>query len=139
VNTSKHVRMVKGSHIVVPRHYEGDQAYMFQNPDKRIVFAIPYEDAFTLLGTTEEPYDHDPHGVSIDEEETNYLRESVNKCFKQPVRPSDIVWSYAGVHPLYDDGSITYRRLSEHAMDEIMRHRSKRARADLSQAQLGRP
>lgn len=152
VNTSKHVRMVKGSHIVVPRHYEGDQAYMFQNADKRIVFAIPYEDAFTLIGTTEEPYDHDPRGVSIDQEETNYLCESVTKCFKQPVRPSDIVWSYAGVRPLYDDGSInasvvtrdyvfdleaeegaapvlsvfggkitTYRRLSEHALDEIMR------------------
>ena len=152
VKTSKHVRMVKGSHIVVPRHYEGDQADMFQNPDKRIVFAIPYEDAFTLIGTTEEPYDHDPRGVSIDEEETNYLCESVSKRFKQPVRPSDIVWSYSGVRPLYDDGSInasvvtrdyvfdleaeedaapvlsifggkitTYRRLSEHAMDEIMR------------------
>ena len=160
VKTSKHVRMVKGSHIVVPRHYEGDQAYMFQNPDKRIVFAIPYEDAFTLIGTTEEPYDHDPRGVSIDEEETNYLCESVSKRFKQPVRPSDIVWSYSGVRPLYDDGSInasvvtrdyvfdleaeedaapvlsifggkitTYRRLSEHAMDEIMRFFPKMGKA----------
>ena len=134
------------------RHYEGEQAYMFQNPDKRIVFAIPYEDAFTLIGTTDKPYDHDPRGVSIDEDEILYLCESVNKRFKQPVSRGDIVWTYAGVRPLYDDGSVnasvvtrdyafdldapeheapvlsifggkitTYRRLAEHAMDEIMR------------------
>jgi glycerol-3-phosphate dehydrogenase len=152
VQTSKHVRMVKGSHIVVRRHYEGAQAYMFQNPDKRIVFAIPYEDAFTLIGTTDKPFDHDPRGVSIDEDEILYLCESVNKRFNQPVSRSDIVWTYAGVRPLYDDGSVnasvvtrdyafdldapedrapvlsifggkitTYRRLAEHAMDEIMR------------------
>jgi len=152
VNTAKHVRMVKGSHIVIRRHYEGAQAYMFQNPDKRIVFAIPYEEGFTLIGTTDVPYDHDPRGISISEEETSYLCEAVSTCFKEPVSPKDVVWSYSGVRPLYDDGSIsasvvtrdyvfdldaageaapvlsvfggkitTYRRLAEHAMDEIMR------------------
>jgi glycerol-3-phosphate dehydrogenase len=106
VNTTKHVRMVKGSHIVVPRHYGGEQAYIFQNVDKRIVFAIPYEEEFTLIGTTDVLFEEDPRGIAISDEETRYLCDSVNHYFAQPIAPQDVVWSYAGVRPLYDDGSI---------------------------------
>jgi glycerol-3-phosphate dehydrogenase len=99
------VRLVKGSHIVVPRLYEGEQAYIFQNPDGRIVFAIPYRDRFTLIGTTDVPYTDEPHAVSISEEETAYLCDSVNHYFKRSIAPADVVWSYAGVRPLYDDAA----------------------------------
>ncbi|OYV41433.1 MAG: glycerol-3-phosphate dehydrogenase [Acidocella sp. 20-61-6] len=99
----KTVRLVKGSHIIVPRLYEGDFAFLLQNPDKRIVFAIPYEHEFTLIGTTDIPYDGDPAGVTISETETNYLCESVSRYFRKPVAPGDVVRSYAGVRPLYDD------------------------------------
>jgi glycerol-3-phosphate dehydrogenase len=152
VNSSKNVRLIKGSHIVVRRLYEGEQAYILQNADKRIVFAIPYEQDFTLIGTTDIPYDEEPHAVRISDEETRYLCDSVSHCFRTPVDPQDVVWSYAGVRPLFDDGSITasvvtrdyvfdleaadgaapalsvfggkittFRRLAEHAMDELRR------------------
>lgn len=106
LHSRKHVRLVKGSHIVVRRIYEGDHAYIFQNPDKRIVFAIPYEHAFTLIGTTDVPYDAAPGAVSISPEETDYLLRSVNHFFARAVTSSEIVWSYAGLRPLYDDGSL---------------------------------
>ncbi|MBN9318951.1 MAG: glycerol-3-phosphate dehydrogenase [Caulobacterales bacterium 68-7] len=100
-----HVRMVKGSHIVVPRLYDGDQAYILQNRDKRIVFAIPYEDRFTLIGTTDEPFKGDPTNVEISAEETDYLCRIINQYFERQIAPSDVVWSYAGVRPLYDDAA----------------------------------
>jgi len=100
-----HVRMVKGSHIVVPRLYDGDQAYILQNPDKRIVFAIPYEGKFTLIGTTDEPYSGDPAKVAISPAETAYLCAVINRYFERQVAPGDVVWSYAGVRPLYDDAA----------------------------------
>lgn len=99
------VRLVKGSHIVVPRLYEGEQAYIFQNPDRRIVFAIPYREQFTLIGTTDVPYEEEPHAVAISEQETSYLCESVNRYFKRSITPADVKWSYAGVRPLYDDAA----------------------------------
>ena len=101
----KSPRLVKGSHIVVPRLFEGDQAYILQNPDKRIVFAIPYEGRFTLIGTTDIPYEADPAKVAIDRDETAYLAETVSRYFKQKVTPADVVWSYSGVRPLYDDAA----------------------------------
>jgi glycerol-3-phosphate dehydrogenase len=97
------LRLVKGSHIVVPRKSAGPQAYIFQNPDRRIVFAIPYERDFTLIGTTDLPYQGDPQAVAISAEETNYLCEAVNRYLVEPVAPEDVVWSYSGVRPLYDD------------------------------------
>jgi glycerol-3-phosphate dehydrogenase len=106
IDTQKHVLMVKGSHIVTRRLFAGDQAYIFQNPDKRIVFAIPYERDFTLIGTTDVPYHGDPHGVSISEDETRYLCVSVSRWFKKDVTPADAIWNYSGVRPLYDDGAI---------------------------------
>lgn len=106
LNTSKGVRLVKGSHIVVPRLFEGDHAYILQNPDRRIVFAIPYQDDLTLVGTTDVPYDGAPHDVQISDDETDYLIGSMNHWFKRQITRADIVWTYSGVRPLFDDGSI---------------------------------
>ncbi len=97
------LRLVKGSHIVVPRISTGAQAYIFQNPDRRIIFAIPYERDFTLIGTTDLPYEGDPGAVAITAEETAYLCTAVSRYFVEPVVPGDVVWSYSGVRPLYDD------------------------------------
>lgn len=97
------VRLVKGSHIIVPRLYEGDHAFMLQNPDRRIVFAIPYEGEFTLVGTTDEPWTEAPGKAEISQGEIDYLCETANRYFERPIAPADIVWSYAGIRPLYDD------------------------------------
>ncbi len=97
------VRLVKGSHIVVPRLYEGEHAFMLQNPDRRIVFAIPYEREFTLIGTTDEPWTEAPGKATISPGEIDYLCETANRYFERQVSPQDIVWSYAGIRPLYDD------------------------------------
>ncbi|MCJ2183535.1 glycerol-3-phosphate dehydrogenase [Novosphingobium sp. 1949] len=97
------VRLVKGSHMVLPRLYEGDHAFMLQNPDRRIVFAIPYEGEFTLVGTTDEPWTQAPGKAEISAQEVTYLCDTVNRYFERQVCPEDIVWSYAGIRPLYDD------------------------------------
>jgi glycerol-3-phosphate dehydrogenase len=125
---------------------------MLQNPDKRIVFAIPYERDFTLVGTTDIPFDGPPGRPTISDEETDYLLETLARWFKQPAGRADIVWTYSGVRPLFDDGShdvsamtrdyafdldapdgaapllsifggklTTYRRLAEHALDDLRR------------------
>ncbi|WP_414040500.1 glycerol-3-phosphate dehydrogenase [Acidithiobacillus sp. M4-SHS-6] len=103
IKSQKTVRKVKGSHIIVPRLYEGDYAFILQNPDHRIIFAIPYEYEYTLIGTTDIPYEGDPAQVQISAEETAYLCESVSRYFRTPVHPDDVVRSYSGVRPLYDD------------------------------------
>ncbi|WP_241503902.1 glycerol-3-phosphate dehydrogenase [Ferruginivarius sediminum] len=105
LNRPAGLRLVKGSHMVVPRLYEGDQAYILQNDDRRIVFAIPYERQFTLLGTTDKPWNDDAADVAIDDEERAYICRAVNRYFKAQVRPEDAVWSYSGVRPLYDDAN----------------------------------
>jgi glycerol-3-phosphate dehydrogenase len=98
------VRLVKGSHIVVPPLFEHDSAYIFQNTDRRIVFAIPYERDFTLIGTTDVDCSGDIGEVAISREEIDYLCGSVNQYFTRAIAPSDVVWSYAGVRSLHDDG-----------------------------------
>ncbi|MDR6626240.1 glycerol-3-phosphate dehydrogenase [Caulobacter segnis] len=103
VKTGSGTRLIKGSHIVVPRLFEGDHAYMLQNPDRRIVFAIPYEDRFTLVGTTDVAWDAPPGPAKISAEEVDYLCESINRYFARPTTPGDVAWSYAGVRPLFDD------------------------------------
>lgn len=142
------VRLVKGSHIVVPRLYEGTHAFLLQNPDGRVVFAIPYEQHYTLVGTTDVPFDADPASVAISAEETAYLCDTVNQYFRRSLTPKDVRWSYAGVRPLSDEdgqsaskvtrdyrlelterpgpllnvigGKITtYRRLAEAALDKL--------------------
>ena len=98
------VRLVKGSHIVVPRLFDGDQAYILQQPDRRIVFAIPYEGAFTEIGTTDIPVDR-PEDAVCSDEEVAYLCAAVNRYFTRQVAPADLVWKWSGVRPLHDDGS----------------------------------
>lgn len=97
------VRLVKGSHLVVPKLYEGDHAFMLQNPDRRIVFAIPYEGKYTLVGTTDEPWEGAPAKAQISAGETDYLLETANRYFTRQLTREDIAWSYAGIRPLYDD------------------------------------
>ena len=142
------LRLVKGSHIVVPRLFEHDHAYIFQQPDRRIVFAIPYEHDFTLIGTTDVDYDADPSAPHINAAETTYLCDAVNLYFRQQISPQDVVWSYSGVRPLLDDAEdnaaevtrdyqldlvrdgppllnvfggklTTYRKLAEEAVDRL--------------------
>ena len=104
-NTPASVRAVQGSHIVVPRLYPEDHCYIFQNADGRIFFVIPYERDFTLIGTTDRDYQGDPAEVRASAEEIAYLCESASAYFTKPVTPADVVWSYSGVRPLYDDGA----------------------------------
>ncbi|SED31658.1 glycerol-3-phosphate dehydrogenase [Rhodobacter sp. 24-YEA-8] len=143
------VRLVRGSHIVVPRIFGHDRAYILQGPDGRIVFAIPYHEDFTLIGTTDIDHKGSPDQVDCSDEEVRYLCDFVSRCFKKPVLPSDVVWRYAGLRPLLDDGAgdarsatrdysleleqndraplltvlggkiTTYRKLSEAAVDLI--------------------
>lgn len=99
----KALRLVKGSHIVVNRAYQGSHAYILQNHDRRVIFALPFQDCFTLIGTTDIPFDGDPTRVTIDAGEIDYLCQAYNRSFASPIGPADVVWSYAGVRPLYDD------------------------------------
>jgi glycerol-3-phosphate dehydrogenase len=105
VNTPASVRLVQGSHIVVPRLFAHDRCYIFQNSDRRIVFAIPYEQDFTLIGTTDRDWRGDPGAVTASADEVAYLCDAVSAYLKRPVTPGDVVWTYSGVRPLYDDGA----------------------------------
>lgn len=95
-----HLRLVKGSHIVVPALYEGDQAYLLQLKDGRIIFTIPYQDRFTLIGTTDEEISGDPGDAKISDEEVSYLCRAVSDYFVTPLSSSDVIWQFAGVRPL---------------------------------------
>ena len=149
------IRLIKGSHIVVRRIFAGEHAYIFQNDDRRIIFAIPYEEGFTLIGTTDVAVEgHEKPTASSDE--IAYLCVAASRYFREAVRPVDVVWSYAGVRPLYDDGEndpsaitrdyvldldapggqapllsvyggkiTTFRRLAEHALEKLAPHFSK--------------
>ena len=140
------VKLVKGSHIVVPRLYPGEHAFILQNDDGRVVFLIPFEGDFTLIGTTDIEIGAHPQVATITEAESHYLCAAASRYLTLPVRPEDVVWSYSGVRPLYDDGEsdpsaitrdytlvyddaqgapllsvfggkiTTYRRLAEHAL-----------------------
>lgn len=104
-NTKAKIRMVQGSHIVVPRLFDHDRCYIFQNSDGRIIFAIPYEQDFTLIGTTDLDYKGDPALVKASDAEISYLCAAASEYFEKPILTSDIVWTYSGVRPLYDDGA----------------------------------
>lgn len=146
------VRLVKGSHIIVARKHDGDHAYLFQQADGRVVFAIPYERDYTLIGTTDVPFHGDRDRVVISPEETSYLCAAASEYFREPVRPQDVIATFAGVRPLYDDQSAsnstvtrdyvfeldaeigapllsiyggkitTYRKLAEHALERLAPH-----------------
>ncbi len=104
-NDARNVRLVQGSHIVVPKMYDHDRCYIFQNADGRIMFAIPYEDDFTLIGTTDKDYTDDPADAAISEQETVYLCEAASAYFKSEIRRDDVVWTFSAVRPLFDDGA----------------------------------
>ncbi|WP_208435786.1 glycerol-3-phosphate dehydrogenase [Bartonella phoceensis] len=99
------VRLVRGSHILVPKLYDHNRAYIFQNGDGRIIFSIPYQEEFTLLGTTDCDYQGDPAHVHITDAEIDYICTAASEYFVQPVLRENIVWTYSGVRPLYDDGT----------------------------------
>ena len=142
------VRLDKGSHIVVRRLFEHDRGYIFQTPDRRVVFALPFERDFTLIGTTDQSFAGDPAGVAPGADEIAYLCAAANGYLCATITPADVVWSFAGVRALYDDGSknaqdttrdyvlaldeagaplltvyggkiTTYRRLAEDAIDRL--------------------
>ncbi|WP_292269592.1 glycerol-3-phosphate dehydrogenase, partial [Mesorhizobium sp.] len=104
-NDVHNVRLVQGSHIVIGKKFDDPRAYFFQNKDGRIIFAIPYEEEFTLIGTTDRDFPGDPHEVKISDTEIDYLCAAASEYFAQPVKRSDIVWTYSAVRPLYDDGA----------------------------------
>jgi glycerol-3-phosphate dehydrogenase len=99
------VRLVKGSHIVVHKIFDHEHSYIFQNADDRVIFAIPYERDFTLIGTTDFDYSGDPKDVAISSKELNYLCEVASEYFKKPVKREQVAWAYSGVRPLFDDGT----------------------------------
>ncbi|WP_027058345.1 glycerol-3-phosphate dehydrogenase [Mesorhizobium loti] len=104
-NSRRNVRLVKGSHIVVPKFWEGRQAYLIQNSDKRVIFINPYQNDLALIGTTDIPYEGRPEDVAADESEIDYLIKVVNRYFKRGLARSDVVYSFSGVRPLYDDNA----------------------------------
>jgi glycerol-3-phosphate dehydrogenase len=106
LKSPQNVRLVKGSHIVVPRIHEQPEAYMLQNADQRIVFIIPFEDDFSLIGTTDVEYIGDPSKVKISEDEIQYLLDITNDYFKNKISRKDIITTYSGVRPLLDDESV---------------------------------
>ena len=118
INAPDRIRLVKGSHIVVDRLYDHDRCYIFQNADGRICFAIPYEQHFTLIGTTDEDYEGDPADPQISSGERDYLLSAVSAYFKIPVSADRIRWTYSGIRPLYDDGAS---RAQEATRDYVLK------------------
>ncbi len=105
VNSNRRVRLVKGSHIVVPKFWDGPQAYLFQNDDKRVIFVNPYQDNLCLIGTTDIPYEGTPEDVAIDDREIDYLLAVVNRYSRKELKRADIIQAFSGVRPLYDDNA----------------------------------
>lgn len=121
VNAQRRVRLVKGSHIIMRRWWEGDHGYVLQAPDKRLIFVNPYFDDLALVGTTDIPFEGAPEDVAIDAEEVDYLLGILNRYFKGDLTPSDVLHSYSGVRPLFDDdaakGASAVTRDYEFEMD----------------------
>ena len=143
------VRMVQGSHLIFPKLFDHDRSYIFQNKDDRIIFAIPYERDYTLVGTTDVLWEDDPAKVAISDAEKQYICDAANEYLRTDVSPDQAVWDYSGVRPLYDDHSsdnstvtrdyvfdledregakilsifggkiTTYRKLAEHALEKL--------------------
>ncbi len=103
-NSTRRVRLVKGSHIITPKFWDGQQAYLIQNRDRRVIFVNPYEGDRALIGTTDVAFDGTPEEVAIDEDEIAYLIEVVNRYFKEKLGRDDVLASFSGVRPLFDDG-----------------------------------
>ena len=148
-NSNRSVKLVKGSHIIVPKFWDGQQAYLVQNHDKRVIFINPYEGDKALIGTTDIAYEGDPNDVCVDQSEVTYLIDAVSRYFKIALKPDDVIGSFSGVRPLFDDGNgnpsavtrdyvldfdqsrgapilnifggkiTTYRKLAEHAVQKL--------------------
>ncbi len=148
------LKLVKGSHIIIPKLYDGEFAYILQNPDQRIIFAIPYLNQFTLVGTTDVDFEGDPNQACISDAEIHYLCENINRYFQKQIKPADIVWDYSGVRPLFSPKNVkdpskvtreyhfelndqqrqapilsvfggkitTFRKLAEHALEELSKY-----------------
>jgi glycerol-3-phosphate dehydrogenase len=106
-NETANIRLVQGSHVVVRKLWDHGRSYIFQNADGRIIFAIPYESDFTLIGTTDRDYASDPAQAKASPDEIAYLCAAASEYFARPITPADVVWTYSGVRPLYDDGAST--------------------------------
>ena len=149
INSSEGVRLVRGSHIVTRKLYDHDRCYFFQGQDGRIIFAIPYEQDFTLIGTTDKDHKGAPKDAVCTDEERDYLCNFASQYFAKPISAADVVWTYSGVRPLYNDGAksataatrdyvlsldtgggapllnvfggkiTTYRRLAESALEKL--------------------
>ncbi|KQT82782.1 glycerol-3-phosphate dehydrogenase [Aurantimonas sp. Leaf443] len=126
-NEARHIRLVQGSHIVTKKLYDHDRAYIFQNADNRIIFAIPYEDDFTLVGTTDHDFKGEPGEAKITEAETDYLLSAASEYFERPLQRSDIVWTFSGVRPLYDDGAS---KAQEATRDYVLKVEGDKARGE---------
>ena len=113
------LQLVKGSHMVVPRLYEEDYAYILQNVDRRVIFILPFMGQFSLIGTTDEPFSGDPANAAISPAEITYLCEAVGRFFQNPPRPEDVVWHFAGVRPLYNDQSADPSSVSREYVLEL--------------------
>jgi len=118
-NSHSQVRLVKGSHIVVPRQFDHDRAYIFQNADKRIIFAIPYEQDFTLVGTTDVDFKGDLATIEASEDEIAYLCDAASEYFITPITPDDVVWTYSGVRPLFDSGESSAQKATRDYVLEL--------------------
>ncbi len=119
------VRLVKGSHIVVPKLYDHDRAYIFQNADNRVIFAIPYQQEFTLIGTTDVDISGNPDGAKISSDEIVYLCNAASEYFSSPINPGDVVWEYAGIRPLFDDGEASASETTRDYVLEMLEPRDK--------------
>ena len=120
LDTTSDVRLVKGSHIVVPKLYDHDRAYIFQNADNRVIFAIPFQNDFTLIGTTDVDITGDPGNAVISRQEIDYLCDAVSEYFKAPITASDVVWQYAGIRPLFDDGESSASETTRDYVLEVL-------------------
>jgi glycerol-3-phosphate dehydrogenase len=127
-SNAHNVRLVQGSHIVIRKKFADPRAYFFQNNDGRIFFAIPYEEDYTLIGTTDQDYKGEPGDVKITDAEIDYLCAGASEYFKEPVTRADMVWSYSGVRPLYDDGAS---KAQEATRDYVLKADSNSEKAPL--------
>ena len=119
MTTRHHIRLVQGAHIVVPKWFDHDHAYILQHRDGRIVFVIPYMQKFALIGTTDTPYKGDPRDCKMTTQEQQYLLDIVNQYFTHQVQAEDIVWSFAGVRPLVQDGSAEAQQVTRDFVLEL--------------------
>ncbi|TNE35530.1 MAG: glycerol-3-phosphate dehydrogenase [Alphaproteobacteria bacterium] len=122
------VRLVQGSHIVVPKIFDHDRCYIFQNADERIIFAIPYEQDYTLIGTTDRDYPGNPADVAITAEETEYLCAAASEYFAKPIHPDAVIWTYSAVRPLFDDGAS---KAQEATRDYVLQRKGEAGEAAL--------